>query len=114
MPVDVFRKGLADVAPAHEITYHQVDVTAGFEPHTESDRSIHEFAGSPRDLTAVMAGAEVLLIHGAAVTAEMLDAAPELRLVACARGGPVNVDVAAATQRGVPVVTTPGKNADAV
>jgi D-3-phosphoglycerate dehydrogenase len=54
------------------------------------------------------------LIHGAAVTAEMLDAAPELRLVACARGGPVNVDVAAATQRGIPVVTTPGKNADAV
>ena len=32
-----------------------------------------------------------------------------LRLVCCARGGPVNVDVAAASQRGIPVTTTPGQ-----
>jgi phosphoglycerate dehydrogenase-like enzyme len=44
----------------------------------------------------------------------VLDAAPALRLIACARGGPVNVDLAAATERGIPVVTTPGKNADGV
>ena len=53
------------------------------------------------------------VVHGAAVTAEVLRAAP-LRLVCCARGGPVNVDVAAATDRGIPVVNTPGKNAEAV
>src|SRR6185369_104387 len=40
-------------------------------------------------------------------------AAP-LRLVCCARGGPVNVDLEAATERGIPVCITPGKNADAV
>jgi D-3-phosphoglycerate dehydrogenase / 2-oxoglutarate reductase len=34
--------------------------------------------------------------------------------VCCARGGPVNVDIQAATARGIPVVTTPGKNAVAV
>jgi D-3-phosphoglycerate dehydrogenase len=48
------------------------------------------------------------------VTEAVLDAAPGLRLVCCARGGPVNVDVSAATARGIPVVITPGKNADAV
>jgi D-3-phosphoglycerate dehydrogenase / 2-oxoglutarate reductase len=37
-----------------------------------------------------------------------------LRLVCCARGGPVNVDVMAATDRGIPVANTPGKNAEAV
>ena len=55
----------------------------------------------------------MLVVQGAPVSAEVMDAAP-LRLVCCARGGPVNVDVAAATARGIPVVTTPGKNADAV
>jgi D-3-phosphoglycerate dehydrogenase len=60
-----------------------------------------------------VAGHDVLVVHGAAVSAEVLGAAP-LRLVCCARGGPVNVDVAAATDRGIPVVNTPGKNAEAV
>jgi D-3-phosphoglycerate dehydrogenase len=60
-----------------------------------------------------VAGHDVLVVHGAPVSAEVLDAAP-LRLVCCARGGPVNVDVAAATRRGIPVVNTPGKNAEAV
>jgi D-3-phosphoglycerate dehydrogenase len=43
----------------------------------------------------------------------VLDAAP-LRLVCCARGGPVNVDVAAASLRGIPVTNAPGRNAQAV
>ena len=60
-----------------------------------------------------MAGHDVLLVHGAPVTAEVLDAAP-LRLVCCARGGPVNVDVAAASARGIPVTNAPGRNAEAV
>jgi D-3-phosphoglycerate dehydrogenase / 2-oxoglutarate reductase len=56
----------------------------------------------------------VLVVHGAAVTDDVLGASEALRLVCCARGGPVNVDVDAATARGLPVVTTPGKNAEAV
>jgi D-3-phosphoglycerate dehydrogenase len=61
-----------------------------------------------------VAGAEVLVVQGAPVTDAVLDAAPELRLVGCARGGPVNVDVDAVTARGLPLVNTPGKNAEAV
>src|SRR6266571_8015041 len=37
-----------------------------------------------------------------------------LELIACLRSDPVNVDVAAATARGIPVVHTPGRNAEAV
>ena len=75
---------------------------------------LREYVGKlPADLAAAVPGHQVLVVHGAPVTAEILDAAP-LRLVCCARGGPVNVDVAAATARGVPVTNAPGRNAEAV
>jgi D-3-phosphoglycerate dehydrogenase len=48
------------------------------------------------------------------VTDAVLDASSVLRLVCCARGGPVNVDMEAVSARGLPLVNTPGKNADAV
>ena len=45
---------------------------------------------------------------------EELAALPALQLVACVRGGPVNVDIGAATRRGILVLYTPGRNAEAV
>ena len=82
-------------------------------PRTESERRLREYVGDPAEIARAVAGHDVLIVHGAPVSSEVLGAAP-LRLVCCARGGPVNVDVAAATDRGIPVVNTPGKNAEAV
>ena len=56
----------------------------------------------------------VLVIEADPVDAGMLDRFPALSLVACLRGNPVNVDLGAATARGIPVVHTPGRNAEAV
>ena len=82
-------------------------------PGRESERRLREYVGDPAEIARAVTGRHVLIVHGAPVTSEVLDAAP-LRLVCCARGGPVNVDVAAATNRGITVVNTPGKNAEAV
>lgn len=60
------------------------------------------------------AGSRLLVTEIETVDAELLDALPELRLVATARGGPVNVDLAACAARGIPVVFTPARNADSV
>ena len=62
-------------------------------PRSPSELKVREYQGSPDELVEHMAGVEVLVVQGAPVTDEVLDASAELRLVCCARGGPVNVDV---------------------
>lgn len=76
--------------------------------------SIHEFEGDPAEVAKVAKGYDILAFHAAPVTADVLAELPDLRLVGCARGGPVNVDLEAARAHGIRVTTTPGKNADAV
>jgi D-3-phosphoglycerate dehydrogenase len=95
------------------VGYLEIDGLTAAPPRTESEHRLREYVGDPAEVARAVAGYDVLIVQGAPVSAEVLDAAP-LRLVCCARGGPVNVDVAAATERGIPVVNTPGKNAEAV
>jgi D-3-phosphoglycerate dehydrogenase len=106
---DVFRRGLAPLAAAHELEFLQLDAS-----RTPRGLPVREYVGDPAEIARRMAGVEGLVVHGAPVTEEVLDASDRLRLVCCARGGPVNVDLGAASARGLPVVTTPGKNAEAV
>lgn len=60
------------------------------------------------------AAVEALVIEAEPVTDDVLEAFPLLKLIACLRGNPVNVDLEAATRRGLPVVHTPGRNTEAV
>ena len=113
MPVSAYAEALAGLEGRVELSTMQIDEVASAPPVTESERRLREYVGDPAEMVRAVAGHDVLVVHGAAVSAEVLGAAP-LRLVCCARGGPVNVDVAAATDRGIPVVNTPGKNAEAV
>src|SRR5689334_19462158 len=56
--------------------------------------------------------ANVLVVESDSVSGPVFDL--PLRAVASTRGDPNNVDVAGATAAGVPVLYTPGRNADAV
>lgn len=114
VPVEVFKRGFAELERPHHVEYMQLDESLPAQPPTESGRSIREYLGTPEQIAQGAGDAEVLVVHGAPVTAEVLEAAAKLKLVGCARGGPVNVDVKAASARRIPVVNTPGKNADAV
>jgi D-3-phosphoglycerate dehydrogenase / 2-oxoglutarate reductase len=113
MPVSAYAAALATLDGLVDLSTMQIDEAGGAPPVTVSERGLREYAGDPAAVARAVAGHDVLLVHGAPVSAEVLGAAP-LRLVCCARGGPVNVDVAAATELGIPVVNTPGKNAEAV
>jgi D-3-phosphoglycerate dehydrogenase / 2-oxoglutarate reductase len=56
----------------------------------------------------------VLIVEAEAVDEALLSQLSGLQLIACLRGDPVNIDVAAATARGAVVAHTPGRNAEAV
>lgn len=67
-----------------------------------------ELAGRIREL-----GCDVLLVEADFVQREVIERT-ELRMIGTCRGAPVNIDVAAATEKGIPVFNTPARNADAV
>jgi D-3-phosphoglycerate dehydrogenase len=113
-PSSALRPAFAGLEADADVTFTDVVDEPGWRPSTPSEQGLQEVIGSPRQVIDALDGHDVLVVQGAPVTDDVLNADPALRLVCCARGGPVNVDVAAATGRGVPVVTTPGKNADAV
>jgi D-3-phosphoglycerate dehydrogenase len=56
--------------------------------------------------------ADILVVEGDSVSGPVFDL--PLRAVASTRGDPNNVDIVAAVAAGVPVLHTPGRNADAV
>jgi D-3-phosphoglycerate dehydrogenase / 2-oxoglutarate reductase len=114
VPVPVFEIGLAELRGGHQLEYLQLDESLAFVPVTASECSIREYLGTPAQIAARATDADILIVHGAPVTEEVLAVAAKLKLICCARGGPVNVDVAAASSRQIPVVITPGKNAESV
>jgi D-3-phosphoglycerate dehydrogenase len=64
---------------------------------------------SPAELMQAIADADALVIRSATkVTEEVIDAAKQLRVIGRAGAGVDNVDVTAATNRGIVVMNTPG------
>jgi D-3-phosphoglycerate dehydrogenase / 2-oxoglutarate reductase len=111
---EYFKSGFEALEAKHEISYTDMKTADSFVPESESELRIAEFLGSPSHLAAEIGDADVLVVHAAPVTEEVLEAAPMLRLICCTRGGPINIDLEAASARGIPVANTPAKNAEAV
>lgn len=66
------------------------------------------------DLLAAVADVDAMIIRSDKVTEEVLAAAKKLKIVVRAGAGYDNVDLAAATAKGVVVMNTPGQNSNAV
>ena len=83
------------------------------------DVEAHSFRTAMRLLTGpslarALQGVQIFVTEVDVVNAEALVEADDLRVIAVCRGDAVNVDLEACTALGIPVVHTPGRNADAV
>ncbi|MBE6575038.1 MAG: dihydrofolate reductase [Ruminococcaceae bacterium] len=65
------------------------------------------------ELLAKTADADMIITTFDEITRAVIENAKNLKLIACTRATPVNIDTAAARERGIPVLFTPGRNSDA-
>lgn len=86
----------------------EVIATAGFEPVM-----LEKYAGAD-DLKKAVADADAVIIRSDIIDADVLAAAPNLKIVVRAGAGYDNVDLATAKAQGVVVQNTPGQNSNAV
>src|ERR1700753_2044293 len=75
---------------------------------------LKEYFGDADGVVDFVGDAEILVTQLAPMSAAMLARLPKLKMIAVSRGGPVNIDMKAARERGVLVVNTPGRNSSAV
>ncbi|QBR12652.1 2-hydroxyacid dehydrogenase [Sphingobacterium sp. CZ-2] len=73
-------------------------------------------AYNPSELSELLkeTGAEALISEHDEITEQVLRAHPDLKFVGICRGTPSNINLAVATELGIPVFNTPARNAQAV
>lgn len=67
---------------------------------------------SEEELIKKTKDADIIITSYDDITRKVIEGAKNLKLIACTRATPVNVDMAAAKERGIPVLYTPGRNSD--
>jgi D-3-phosphoglycerate dehydrogenase len=95
-------------APAAVDSIKQIAESAGYE------FELFEKYAEQADFVKAVATANALIIRSDKVTKEVIDAAKNLEIVVRAGAGYDNVDLEAATAKGVVVMNTPGQNSNAV
>jgi D-3-phosphoglycerate dehydrogenase len=63
-------------------------------------------------LKKMAADADIIITSYDNITRGVIDAASKLKLIACTRATPVNIDCGYAAEKGIPVLYTPGRNSD--
>lgn len=90
----------------HEVTVMDLDENMRWNAKEEGE-PIYEYEGSPYQYIEFVKDIDVLLVHLAPVTRKVIEEGTRLRVIGCCRGGPVNVNIKAATERKIPVIHTP-------
>src|SRR5580698_2021892 len=106
----LMRSQLRSVSERFEIT--EASTPFPLEPF-RTIAEVSEASGSEEQMIEALQGVSICVAHHAPLTERILQSAPDLRLFVVCRGGPVNVNLPAATRHNVAVAYTPARNATA-
>ena len=109
---ELFENAIRERMPLQTIEFTQIKTQWPMEPFRDID-GISEGSGSVIELIEELHGVEIAATHLAPFTSEVFKNSPDLKMVGVCRGGPVNIDLNAATEAGVLVSYAPGRNAQA-
>jgi D-3-phosphoglycerate dehydrogenase / 2-oxoglutarate reductase len=96
----------------HDLQWPDVPMEHGYA--VQGMDGLKEYVGTADEAVELVGDSEILVTHLTPLSAGIMDRLPNLKFVAVSRGGPVNIDMKAARERGITVVNTPGRNASAV
>jgi len=102
---------IATVKPFAPVAVQQIKNTLDAAAYVYT---FFEKYNSQDELIEAVKDAEALIVRSDKITAEVLNAAPNLKIVVRAGAGFDNVELATATANGVVVMNTPGQNSNAV
>lgn len=93
-------EGLAQLRQYGEVRYQPMAMTHRFLSGDMLVRELH--------------GVDVFITEADQLSEQEIRELETVQIICSCRGNPVNIDVASATSRGIPVIHAPGRNADAV
>lgn len=115
---DMMREGVAPFLKAEDslevLFWGQEDREAMRETARLLETGHRDSLPLPALLPEAVKDADLLIVHLCPVTGSLLDNAPRLKAVLSCRGGLENLDVEAATERGIIISNNPAHNANAV
>ena len=115
---DMMREGVAPFLKAEDslevLFWGQEDREAMRETARLLEIGHRDSLPLPTLLPEAVKDADLLIVHLCPVTGSLLDNAPRLKAVLSCRGGMENLDVEAATERGIIISNNPAHNANAV
>ncbi len=103
----------AEIDKEHELVFME-NVPGLYKWSSETVDNVKEANGNPEYIKENIAGCEIIVSGYAPFTSEIMDASEDLRIIGISRGGPVNADHDAATERGIRILKAVGRNAESV
>ncbi|MER8157636.1 2-hydroxyacid dehydrogenase [Streptomyces sp. NPDC094472] len=116
---ELFSAALSESLPSAGLSFRTLRTRWPNEPFGpvgadgQGNGGVKEASGTEEQVLEALGDASVALTQMAPFTSRVIRESPHLKFIGVARGGPVNVDLAAATAAGIPVTFTPGRNAAA-